>query len=118
MLLHSYGKSDEPHTGEFSLVPRPSVNAKGGSGEFSTNFWTPRNFGSKDLIGQYASHAIHTHYFPHSYRRMNHVTACTVLVAPFVSGSVNTKDLLQLEQSLHPCQCEQPRVSFVWGDEI
>jgi len=77
-----------------------------------------QNVSGKDLIGQYASRATHTHYFPH--RRVNQVTTCTVSVAPFVSGSgsMNTRDLLQLERSLHPCQCEQPQVSFMWGDEI
>ena len=82
-----------------SLIPRPSVHTEGGSGEYIVqNFWTPWNFSSRDLIGQYMSHGTHTHTDAQ-------VTVCTV--APFVSGSVNTKDLLQLELSLHPCQCEQ-----------
>ena len=32
------------HTGEYSLVPRPSVNAEGGSGEYSTKFLNTTEF--------------------------------------------------------------------------
>ena len=61
------------------------------------------------LVSMY--HALLTHYFPH--RRVNQLTTSTV--ALFVSGSVNARDLLQLERSSHRCQCKQPWVTCVWG---
>ena len=78
----------------------------------------PQNVGGKDLIGQYTSRATHTHYFPH--RPVNQVIVCTVSVAPFVSpsGSINVRNLLQLERSLHPCQCEQPQVSRMGRQDL
>jgi len=45
--------------------PDPQYTWKEGLVNIVQNFWTLRNFGGRDLIGQYASCATHTHYFPH-----------------------------------------------------
>lgn len=85
-FLHAH----ELSTRQVSPPTSPILTAEGGSSEYNAKFLTLQNFSSIDVIGQDALHATHTHYFPHGH--VNQVTVSTVV--PFVSGSINTRELL------------------------
>ena len=94
----------------FSLLPFPRLLIIKRNG-LVVNFRTPRTFGGRDLIGQYASRATHAHYIP------THMHTVTTVVQ-FVSGCINARDLLAVGTILAALSVEQPWVSFVWRDDV